>query len=91
MLNKFKVFSLHADNPDSKVHGAYMGPIRGRQDPGGSHVRPMNFAVWNATSSYSQFQEIGARFALCCVLLRLGVGNFNYILQGYFTGTLHHL
>ena len=24
--------------PDSKVHGAYMGPIRGRQDPGGPRV-----------------------------------------------------
>ena len=26
--------------PDSKVHGANMGPIRGRQGPGGLHVRP---------------------------------------------------
>ena len=32
--------------PDSKVHGANMGPIRGRQDPGGPHVGPMNFAIW---------------------------------------------
>ena len=32
---------------DSKVHGAYMGPIWGRQDPGGPHVGPMNFAIWN--------------------------------------------
>ena len=32
--------------PDSKVHGANMGPIWGRQDPGGSHVGPMNFAIW---------------------------------------------
>ena len=24
--------------PDSKVHGANMGPIWGRQDPGGPHV-----------------------------------------------------
>ena len=28
--------------PDSKVHGAKIGPIRGRQDPGGLHVDPMN-------------------------------------------------
>ena len=34
--------SLH---PDSKVHGANMGPIWGRQDPGGPHVGPMNFAI----------------------------------------------
>ena len=32
--------------PDSKVHGAIMGPIWGRQDPGGPHVGPMNFAIW---------------------------------------------
>ena len=32
--------------PDSKVHVANMGPIWGRQDPGGPHVGPMNFAIW---------------------------------------------
>ena len=32
---------------DSKVHGAKMGPIWGRQDPGGPHVGPMNFAIWD--------------------------------------------
>ena len=31
--------------PDSKVHGAYMGPIWGRQDPGGPHEGPMHFAI----------------------------------------------
>ena len=36
---------LHGD-PNSKVHGAYMGPIWGRQDPGGPHVGPMDFAIW---------------------------------------------
>ena len=35
--------------PDSKVHGANMGPIWGRQDPGGPHVGPMNFAIWDST------------------------------------------
>ena len=33
--------------PDSKVYGANMGPILGRQDPGVSHVGPMNFAIWD--------------------------------------------
>ena len=37
---------LIVDNPDSKVHGANMGPIWGRQAPGGPHVGPMNFAIW---------------------------------------------
>ena len=30
---------------DSKVHGAKMGPIWGRQDPGAPHVGPMNLAI----------------------------------------------
>ena len=34
------------ESPDSKVHGAIMGPIWDRQDPGGPHVGPMNFAIW---------------------------------------------
>ena len=33
--------------PHSKVHGANMGPIWGRQGPGGPHVGPMNFAIWD--------------------------------------------
>ena len=32
--------------PDNKVHGANMGPIWGRPDPGGPHVGPMNLAIW---------------------------------------------
>ena len=32
--------------PDSKVRGASIGPIWDRQHPGGSHVGPMNFAIW---------------------------------------------
>ena len=31
--------------PDSKVQEAYMGPTWGRQDPGGTHVGPMNLAI----------------------------------------------
>ena len=38
------MFSVHFF-PDSKVHGANMGPTRGRQDPGGPHVGPNNFAI----------------------------------------------
>ena len=32
---------------DSKVRGANMGPIWGQQGPGGPHVGPMNFAIWD--------------------------------------------
>ena len=35
------------NTPASKVHGANMGPIWGRQVPGGPHVGPMNFAIWD--------------------------------------------
>ena len=43
---KWQQFSFSLSFPDSKVHGANMGPIWGRQDPGGSHVGPMNFTIW---------------------------------------------
>ena len=36
---------------DSKVHGANMGPIWGRQDPDGPHLGPMNFALWDGIPS----------------------------------------
>ena len=39
--------------PDNKVHGANMGPIWVRQDPGGSHAGPMNFANWEHNKSIS--------------------------------------
>ena len=32
---------------DSEFHGANMGSIWGRQDPGGPHVGPVNFAIWD--------------------------------------------
>ena len=38
---------------DSKVHGANVGPILGRQDPGGPYVGHMNFVIW--VSSTRQF------------------------------------
>ena len=37
---------FHSTDPDSKVHGADMGPIWGRKDPGGPHVGPMNCVIW---------------------------------------------
>ena len=39
---------FHNVYPDSKDNGANMGSIWGRQDPGGPHVGPMNFAIWVA-------------------------------------------
>ena len=33
-------------NPDSKVHGANMGPNWVLSSPGGPHVGPMYLAIW---------------------------------------------
>ena len=44
------VLTAKSTIPDSKVHGANMGPIWGRQDPGGPHVGPVNFAIWDMPS-----------------------------------------
>ena len=35
--------------PDSKVHGANMGPTWLLSAPDGPHVRPMNVAIWDDT------------------------------------------
>ena len=44
---------------DSKVHGANIGPIWGRQDPGGPHVGPMNFAIWDVMDFKDTTPNIG--------------------------------
>ena len=46
-LTELQSVVLQMCMPDSKVHGANMGPIWGRQDPGGPHVGPMNLAIWH--------------------------------------------
>ena len=38
---------LASSTPDTNVHGANMEPFLGRQVPGGHHVDPMNFVIWN--------------------------------------------
>ena len=48
-IEHFRMKLINQTIPDSKVHGANMGPIWGRQDPGGHHVGPMNFAIWDFT------------------------------------------
>ena len=40
------ISSILISYPDSKLHGANMGPIWGRQDPGGPHVGPVNLTIW---------------------------------------------
>ena len=43
------ILAFFAHITDGKVHGANMGPIWGRQDPGGPHVGPMFSAIWDHT------------------------------------------
>ena len=43
---KGPVMGQQRADPDSKVHGANMGPTWGRQDPGGPHISHMNIAIW---------------------------------------------
>ena len=59
--------------PDSKVHQANMGPIWGRQDPGGPHVGPMNFANWvvlnGAQSTHMRRLVSLFNVVTCCIYM----------------------
>ena len=48
---------LANNSPDSKVHWANVGPNGSRQDPGGPHVGPMNFAIWGSLFTYRGCQS----------------------------------
>ena len=45
------IIAAKSSYPDNKVYGATMGPIWGRQDPGGPHVGAMIFAIWVSTGN----------------------------------------
>ena len=73
--------------PDSKVHGANMGPIWGQQDPGGPHVGPMNFAIWGINGWHSKdfkakifsvkFVQLGKHFTVTRIVSRNKVRTLN--------------
>ena len=44
--------------PDSKVHGANMGSIWGRQDPGGPHVGPVTLLSGLCCSIHRRLKEV---------------------------------
>ena len=52
-------------DPDSKVHGANMGPIWGRQDPGGPHVGPITFAIWEMLENTPIFLFFFSKSCTC--------------------------
>ena len=39
------LYQSYRHYPDSKLHGANMGPIWGQKDPAGPHFGPMNFII----------------------------------------------
>ena len=64
--------------PDNKVHGANMGPIWGRQDPGGPQVGPMNFAIWDVMVKSKWFKHI-IKFFVAIAELLLILDNYNHL------------
>ena len=52
---------FHYDIPNSKVYGANMGSIWGRQDPGGPHVGPMNLAISDVSIRYHNIAHSNAK------------------------------
>ena len=52
-------YSIFRCVPDSNVHGPNMGPIWGRQDPGGPHVGPMNLAIWGCNDLTQMIRDRG--------------------------------
>ena len=59
LLYSYKLARPLQTDPDSKIYGASMGPIWGRQDPGGPHVSPMNLTIWGVYPSFNQVTEGG--------------------------------
>ena len=55
--------------PNSKVHGANMGPIWGQQDPGRPHVGPMNFAIWVVSARYYYFHQWQKKFVSALLMV----------------------
>ena len=72
--------------PDSKVHGAYMGPTWGRQDPGGLHVGPMNLAIRGVT--WPQWVEEVAQRPLTKVVFWLTSSSYLYLISSYSVATI---
>ena len=59
-------FEIVKDNPDSKVHGAHMGPNWDLLAPGGLHVGPMNFAIRECI----WWTQVGCRVCIVPILER---------------------
>ena len=54
---------------NSKIHGANMGPTWSRQDPGGSHVGSMNFAIWVSSHILCEWHDTYQNIRGCALKL----------------------
>ena len=67
---------LTKGTPDSKVHGANMGPIWDRQDPAVPHVGPMNLVLWDLIARLGGFDTrhlYNHTFETCCDWILVGI------------------
>ena len=76
-------------DPDSKVRGVNMGPIWGRQDPGGPHVGPMNFAIlglasWARQAEVSCHRDIIFNWTFCLVKYDICLSWIVYVSHWYY-------
>ena len=63
---------LTIDTPDSKLHRANMGPTWVLPAPGGTHVGPVNLAIWDS-KAVPHLQALGCLlwvfFLVCTITL----------------------
>ena len=69
-------------SPDSKAHGANMGPTWGRQVPGRPHVGPINLAIWVTLTRAIWYP---------CLQFLWFIGRFNVYWWWYFSYILSFL
>ena len=79
--------------PDSKLHGANMGPIWGRQDPGGPHVGPMNLAFWDVLARVNHrvrqaVIHVGAWYMLLFMFTHIVVSDYIECLKKFIQAEL---
>ena len=80
-LWRHKSDSTMVQFPDSKVHGTNMGPIWGRQDRGGPHDGPMNFAIWAIACYLTALTHYPNCLQLIIFKVLWSEGNFTGVVQ----------
>ena len=78
VVNAITDCTVNDSTPDSKLHGANMGPIWGQQDAGGPHVGPMNLAIWDSYFVYMILKILLTKYTTLLFLM-----NDEYLLQSH--------